>query len=127
VQAEDVGAAAPEASDGGLWVGFFINIGASCVCSSHSSHGIFSSVWMRSRFVFRVVCGLGPCSSGVWGWSLLYRFSPGFPLINRISLFLINKRQSFCLFSKKSHLFLRLQNNNGKEWIIALSLQQIKV
>jgi hypothetical protein len=83
-----------------LWssrrVGFFIYVWASRVCSSHSSHGVFSPAVVKGRLVLAMRCfrvcswvfsslgGLGPlvcvgvapcCCGVVW-------FSPGFPLIN---------------------------------------------
>jgi hypothetical protein len=71
MRAVDVGAVALEGGDDGLcrgggpwlrcslscWVvGFFIKVGASRVCSSHSSHGVLSLAWVRGHPVFRVVC-----------------------------------------------------------------------
>jgi hypothetical protein len=60
-----------------LGFGFSLNVEASCVCSSRSSHGVFSSAWMGSRVVFglgpvvSVVCvGLGP---NCFGFSPIFR------------------------------------------------------
>jgi hypothetical protein len=52
----------------GLWcswsVDFFIFVGASRVCSSHSTHGVFSPALIGDRLVWVVLCGLCPFCIG---------------------------------------------------------------
>jgi hypothetical protein len=44
-----------------LGVGFFINVGASYVSSSHSRHNMYSSVWVGGRLIFCLGFGLCRC------------------------------------------------------------------
>jgi hypothetical protein len=82
-------------------VDFFIFVGASRVCSSHSNHGVFLSGFGRRSSRLSWV---------VWALPRLYRFSPGFSLINwTILFFLINRKgKTFISFQKKTPILVRL-------------------
>jgi hypothetical protein len=79
---------------------FFIFVGVSRICSSYSTHGVFSPTLVGGRLGWVVLCGLCPVVS------VLARF----PLINRAILFiLINKKdKAFASFKKNPIQPMRL-------------------
>jgi hypothetical protein len=79
-------------------IDFFTFVGVSRVCSSHSTHGVFSPAWLDV-----VSSWLGGV---VWAFSLLYRFYSGFLLINQTTLFFLINEKAKLLPRLKKYILL---------------------